>query len=143
METLGQMQNSIRIITLFCTISLISGCSLFSVYKRDEPQGNLITAEMVQTIKPGMTREQILYVMGAPVLNNAFDADQWDYVYRLNASDDKVYIKRVSITFEKDRAVNIEKDGDIDSTPLVKPQGGPATETTVSQNPGSPAVNNN
>lgn len=134
------MQKSIRIITLFCMISLVSGCSFFSVYKRDEPQGNLITSDMVQTIKEGMTREQVNYVMGAPVLTDAFDSNQWDYVYRLNAADGKVYIKRVSITFQNDHVVKIVKGGDLDSTPLVKQQGGPATESTVS--PTGAAVGN-
>lgn len=133
MESLGQMQNSIRIITICCIVSLLSGCGFFSVYKHDEQQGNLITSDMINTLNLGMTREQVLYVMGAPVLNNPFDANEWDYVYRLNAADGKVYIKRVFITFQNDQVVNIQKEGDLNNTPAFKGGGGPATEITVQQ----------
>lgn len=68
------MQKLTRIITLSVSIAVISGCSYVGVYKRDIPQGNLVTEEMVDQLQPGMTQEQVTYVMGRPLLEAPFDA---------------------------------------------------------------------
>ncbi|WP_027349577.1 outer membrane protein assembly factor BamE [Halotalea alkalilenta] len=125
------MQNSIRIVTLCCVISLIGGCGFFSVYKRDQPQGNLITPEMVQQVQQGMTREQVTYIMGAPLMDNPFDADQWDYVYQLHTADGQVYDKRVSLYFQDDRVSYIDTSGDIGTAPPAREQAPPASEATT------------
>ena len=61
----------------------MASCSLPRVYRLTVQQGNVITQEMVDSIKPGMTREQVAYIMGEPVVRNPFDQDRWDYVYTL------------------------------------------------------------
>ena len=60
---------------------LLSSCSLPRVYRLAVQQGNVITQEMVDGLKPGMTHEQVAYVMGEPVIRNPFDDRRWDYVY--------------------------------------------------------------
>ena len=67
---------------LFC-----SGCSLFGVHRVAIQQGNIITQAMVDQLKPGITREQVAYIMGEPVLRNTFDDDRWDYVYTIDVPD--------------------------------------------------------
>ena len=44
----------------------------------------MLTQEMVDRLKPGMTRNQVAYVMGEPVIRSTFDSDRWDYVYSLD-----------------------------------------------------------
>ncbi len=61
----------------------LSSCALPRVYKVAIQQGNVITQQMIDDLKPGMTREQVAYVMGEPVIRNPFDDDRWDYVYTL------------------------------------------------------------
>ena len=61
----------------------LTSCALPRVYKVTVQQGNVITQQMVDDLKPGMTREQVAYVMGEPVIKNPFDQDRWDYVYTL------------------------------------------------------------
>ena len=63
--------------------TLLTSCALPRVYKVTVQQGNVITQQMVDDLKPGMTREQVAYVMGEPVIRNPFDQDRWDYVYTL------------------------------------------------------------
>ncbi len=63
--------------------TILSSCALPRVYKVTVQQGNVITQQMVDSLKPGMTREQVAYVMGEPVIKNPFDQDRWDYVYTL------------------------------------------------------------
>ncbi len=62
---------------------LSSSCSLPRVYRLSVQQGNVITQEMVDSLKPGMTPEQVAYIMGEPVIRNPFDDSRWDYVYTL------------------------------------------------------------
>ena len=63
--------------------TILTSCALPRVYKVTVQQGNVITQQMVDRLKPGMTREQVAYVMGEPVIKNPFDQDRWDYVYTL------------------------------------------------------------
>ena len=70
-------------IVLPLTAALCVACSLPRVYRLSVQQGNVITQEMIDGLKPGMTREQVAYVMGLPVIRNPFDDSRWDYVYTL------------------------------------------------------------
>lgn len=63
--------------------TILTSCALPRVYKVTVQQGNVITQQMVDSLKPGMTQEQVAYVMGEPVIKNPFDRDRWDYVYTL------------------------------------------------------------
>lgn len=70
-------------IVLPLTAALCAACNLPRVYRLSVQQGNVITQEMIDGLKPGMTREQVAYVMGQPVIRNPFDDSRWDYVYTL------------------------------------------------------------
>lgn len=69
---------------ILATTAILASCALPRVYKVTVQQGNVITQKMVDSLKPGMTREQVAYVMGKPVIRNPFDRDRWDYVYTLH-----------------------------------------------------------
>lgn len=62
---------------------LATSCTLPRVYRLTVQQGNVITQEMVDSLRPGMTHEQVAYIMGEPVIKNPFDQSRWDYVYTL------------------------------------------------------------
>ncbi|GGX85183.1 outer membrane protein assembly factor BamE [Litchfieldella qijiaojingensis] len=109
------MQKLIKMVTLSLVLSLAGGCSYLGVYKRDLPQGNLVTQEMVAQLEPGMTREQVKFVMGSPLLEAPFSANQWDYLYRLDEAYGDVEQRRVTLTFANDRLVNITTEGDLAS----------------------------
>ncbi|MEA2120010.1 outer membrane protein assembly factor BamE [Halovibrio sp. HP20-50] len=112
------MQKLTQIITLSVALTVVSGCSYVGVYKRDIPQGNLITQTMVSQLELGMTQEQVTYVMGRPLLEAPFDASEWDYVFRLDEAYGDVEQRRVTLTFDpQGRLANIEKEGDF-SEPL-------------------------
>lgn len=64
----------------------ISACSIPSlqfpgVYKIDIQQGNIITQEMIDQLRPGMTKRQVIFVMGTPLVRDPFHQDRWDYIY--------------------------------------------------------------
>ena len=106
------MQNLIKTVTFTLALLMVSGCSYLGVYKRDLPQGNLVTQEMVNQLKPGMSREQVQYIMGSPLLPAPFDANQWDYVFRLDEAYGDVEQRRITLAFEENRLVDIEAYGD-------------------------------
>jgi outer membrane protein assembly factor BamE len=81
-----------------------AGCSfsLPRVHKVTVQQGNLITQQMVDRLKPGMTRSQVSFVLGDPVMHNPFNADRWDYLYRVEVPDVYEEIKTLSLFFDGD-----------------------------------------
>ncbi len=70
---------------------LLSGCAEFpGVYKIDIPQGNVVTQEMVDTLRPGMTQNQVRYVLGTPLITDTFSSNRWDYVYRNQSGETSI-----------------------------------------------------
>ena len=66
---------------LFIVASLyLGGCA---IYKIDVPQGNVLTSEMRQNLKPGMTKRQVRFVLGSPAVIDPFHPERWDYIYSL------------------------------------------------------------
>jgi outer membrane protein assembly factor BamE len=101
---------SLTIATL-CLFSLtLSGCSMPKMPKLKIPrvhkitvqQGNVITQEMVDKLKPGMSRSQVAYVMGEPVLRNTFNENRWDYIYTIDVPGYFNTDIRMSLFFEGD-----------------------------------------
>ena len=80
------------------------------VYKLSVQQGNVITQEMVDRLEPGMTRNQVEYVMGRPVLYDPFDDDQWVYLYTLEVPDVFIQAFKMVLIFEEDTLVSITGD---------------------------------
>lgn len=73
------------------------------VHKITIQQGNIVTQEMVDQLKPGMTRNQILFIMGDPVIKNPFNKDQWDYIYYVKVPGFPEEQRKMSLQFENDR----------------------------------------
>jgi len=92
--------------TLICILCLMAlpGCEslLPEPHKIEIQQGNRIKQEDLDKVKPGMTRKQAIYVLGTPLLQDAFHSNRWDYVYYLRDSDDKVHRSRVTLYFDND-----------------------------------------
>lgn len=66
-------------------------------------QGNVVTQKMIDQLKPGMTREQVAFVMGQPVIQNTFNANRWDYVYTRKIRGIQRSSTTVSLFFADDR----------------------------------------
>ena len=98
----------------------VGGCSLSQlklpelkiprVYKLSVQQGNVITQEMVDRLKPGMTRNQVEFVMGKPVLGDPFNDDQWIYIYTLEVPDYFNQVFKMVLAFEDDTLATISGD---------------------------------
>jgi len=85
---------------------LLSACNYVSVplltpYKMDIRQGNFVTPEMRSKLKLGMNKQQVYYVLGTPLVNDAFHVDRWDYVYRLTHDGKLTEDQRMTLYFDE------------------------------------------
>ncbi len=80
-------------------------------YKMDIRQGNYVTAEMRDKIKTGMSRAQVRYVLGTPMISDAFHGNRWDYVYRLEHERKLVEQQHLTLYFEGENLVRIIDSG--------------------------------
>lgn len=85
------------------------------VYKISIPQGNIITQEMVDQLRPGMTKRQVIFVMGTPLVRDPYHQDRWDYVYNFQPGGGERGQERLSVLFENDQLVSLS--GDFEPTP--------------------------
>lgn len=75
------MQHIIKPVLFTVALSTLSGCSLFSVYKIDIPQGSPLTHAQAAKVRLGMTPDQVRYVLGSPSITDTLSPNQWDYVF--------------------------------------------------------------
>ena len=73
-------------------------------------QGNLVTSKMMMQLKPGMTKTQVRFVMGTPLINDSFHKDQWDYFYQMEKDGAIIEKRRVILMFEKDLLAKVKGD---------------------------------
>jgi outer membrane protein assembly factor BamE len=93
--------------------SLLGGCSIDSlpfVYKPDIHQGTILTQEMVDQLRLGMTRRQVQFVLGSPPLADPFHADRWDYIEAVKPGGKRFQSRRMTVFFDNDRLAAIEGD---------------------------------
>jgi len=81
-----------------------------SPYRIDIQQGNVVTQDMVAKLKPGMTRQQVRFVLGTPPIVDPFHPDRWDYVYYLNRGGKVIEHRRLVLLFNGDTLKRIEGD---------------------------------
>ena len=81
----------IRPSVLAAAMLLLSACEfgLIEPYKLTIEQGNAVTQEEFESLYTGMTQEEVMKAIGAPMLQDPFHADRWDYYYYLRRSKDK------------------------------------------------------
>jgi len=102
------MRLSFHLFTCSLLTVLLAGCG--AIYKLDIQQGNLFSKEQVESLKTGMTKRQVMLVMGSPSVATPFDQDRWDYVSSLRRGQGKMETKDLSLFFENDALVRIEGD---------------------------------
>ncbi len=101
---------------LVVSSGLISGCSFDSVvglvdpYRIDVRQGNYVDQEMVAQLRRGMSRDQVRYVLGSPLVVDMFRSDRWDYVYRFRPGSGEAQQRVISLFFAGDVLDRIEGD---------------------------------
>ncbi len=103
-----------RPLRLLVVLPLVFGAFLSvsaCVYRLDVQQGNEITQEMISKVKPGMTRREVVKVLGYPLVNDPFNRDRWDYFYSFKSGKTKEITQRsAKLFFEGDYLTAVESD---------------------------------
>jgi outer membrane protein assembly factor BamE len=116
---------------------VVAGCSMpsFGVprflepYRMEVQQGNYVPQEAVLQLKPGMTKDQVRYLLGTPLLNDIFHADRWDYVFRRQrANATEIEEQRLTVIFKDNRLVRTIGDA---APELVSEDAPPAGGTST------------
>ena len=92
---------------LFLSLALaaLAGCGGLGfpgVYRIDVEQGNIVTQEMVDQLKPGMNRNQVRFILGTPMVEDSFHLDRWDYIYSVRNGNEVRASERLTVFFEGD-----------------------------------------
>lgn len=87
---------------------------IMPIYRPDIQQGNFISREMVAQLKTGMTKEQVRFLLGTPLLIDVFHAERWDYPFTLKKGDGQITTSKVTVFFENERVAKFE-GGDLPS----------------------------
>jgi outer membrane protein assembly factor BamE len=96
-----------RILGLGSLIMMTLSCSMHRV---EVQQGNVITPDMVAQLKPGMTRQQVQFVMGTASIMDPFHPDRWDYVYILKRGREQGDRQHVTVYFDGDVLLRVEEE---------------------------------
>ena len=113
-----------RLFLLLC-VALLASCALkekISPYKLDIQQGHMLSPEAVAKLKPGMTKAQVRFLLGTPLLNDLFNPDRLYYIYRNQKRDGPVERGNLMLYFNQNKLVRFETD-------LVSPQSVAVTAT--------------
>ena len=88
------------------TACFLSAC----VYRMDIQQGNLLDAEQVDQLEVGMTRSQVRFLLGTPMVIDTFDANRWDYMYSLRRGHEREITRRhLVVWFDGDKVARVEE----------------------------------
>lgn len=96
---------STRLNLCLCVLLLtlgVSGC--FHVYKAEVPQGNIVTPEMLENLKLGMSKQQVRFLLGTPTIIDAFHPDRWDYVYWAAQGP-----RALTLFFQQDQLIRLDR----------------------------------
>ena len=117
-----------RILAIAISLLLAACSSTPSVqpYRIDVRQGNVVTQDMVAQLKPGLTKDQVKFILGSPLVADMFHTDRWDYVYHFQPGKGEAQNRRLTVIFEDNKLARlagdvVAGDGWLESPAQVKP----------------------
>jgi len=109
------------LVTLLAALAL-GGC----VYRMDVQQGNYLEGKTVDQLQVGMTRTQVRYLLGTPLVPDVFDKDRWDYLYYFRRGRHRPNDpRRLVVYFKDDKVTHFERINVPESAPQAPEEGAP------------------
>ena len=102
-----------RILLISLAMACLSACGFVGfpgVYKIDVEQGNIVTQEMADQLKPGMSRRQVRFILGTPLIEDTFNQDRWDYLYAKRNGPNVLSESQITVVFEGDNLLTVTGD---------------------------------
>lgn len=103
------MRIAILLLALLCS-ACSSSLPSIRPYHMDIQQGNVVTNKMMLQLRPGMTKAQVRFVMGTPLITDSFHSDRWDYFYSMKKDGRLIEQRRVILEFEDDKLKHVRGD---------------------------------
>ena len=95
-------------LALVAVLALPGGC----LYSLPIQQGNVLNPDLVSQLEPGMTRSQVMFLLGTPMIPNGFNTDRWDYYFYVKAKRGvaNTASKRLTVWFKDEKVDHLEGD---------------------------------
>ena len=101
-------------VTLLASSAFLTGCGstvpVVKPFKMDIQQGNVVTSKMLLQLKPGMTKSQVKFIMGTPLIVDSFHSNRWDYFYQMRQAGKIKEQRRVILDFENELLARVRGD---------------------------------
>jgi outer membrane protein assembly factor BamE len=109
-------------LALVAATTLLSGC----VYRMNIQQGNYLEGRTVDQLQVGMTRSQVRYLLGTPMVPESFDKERWDYLYYFKRGRvHKVQERHLVVWFKEDKVTKFERNNVPESPPMAPDDNAP------------------
>jgi outer membrane protein assembly factor BamE len=111
----------ISVTFIVCFSLLLGSCGSVTsfafpgVYRLNIPQGNIVTQEMIDQLRPGLTKRQVNFILGTPLIKDTFDQDRWDYLYSFQPGGGERVQETLTVFFENNQLTHFT--GDFEQTP--------------------------
>jgi outer membrane protein assembly factor BamE len=105
--------NMFRLFGAVAVLLALSGCSTYEfpgVHRITVQQGNVVTQAMIDKLKPGMTKRQVQFVLGNPVIDDQLNRNRWDYVYTIDIPGVERIQQTLQVYFVDDRLSHFSGD---------------------------------
>ena len=91
---------------IILSIGQLSSCSYFAPFKVAVLQGNIIEDKDVEQLVKGLSKDQVQYLLGTPLLNSPIHQSRWDYFYSVKVGETIVGEKKLSLIFDDDQRLD-------------------------------------
>ncbi|WP_086930782.1 outer membrane protein assembly factor BamE [Agarilytica rhodophyticola] len=108
-----KLSKTLYLFILTICLSLLGACSSLKfpgVYRIPIQQGNYLEEDMITQLKEGLTKRQVRFIMGTPMIEDTFNADRWDYFYNVKRGDTEISANHFIVYFKDDRLTHWEGD---------------------------------
>lgn len=96
-----------KLLILLIALASTSGCTL---YRLEIQQGNVLEAETYEQLKVGMSRQQVQFLLGTPLIADPFHRNRWDYVFRKQTGKGDVEQQQITVYFVDEKLATVVRD---------------------------------
>lgn len=121
------------LIIIGLSLTACSNIHFPGVYKIAIEQGNIVEQDMIDQLKPGMSKTQVEYILGTPLIRDTFNGDRWDYLYSMQKGDGPREQKRLTVFFKDDELDHFT--GDYSASPESSDDAGNNNADNKEQSP--------
>jgi outer membrane protein assembly factor BamE len=132
MRIFSTLRYSIILLAVLCA-SCGTALPTVKPYKLDVQQGNVVTSKMLLQLRPGMTKSQVRFIMGTPLIQDSFHGNRWDYVYQMREKGKITDQRRVILDFDGEALKTVRGD--------VIPKGSESKTDEGASNSGTRIIN--